>query len=110
MRLYAHARHVYEDRGRRYFVEFAAGQWRDVPDAVGALLLGAHAPKFCDVSGPDDPAAHACPKTYLTSQYQAPETVVMVPHERVAAGRLATRRRAYKRSKVARVNPAARGA
>ena len=116
MKLFAHDRHIYEDRGYRgrpYFMEWARDQWRDVPDDIAGILLGA-SEKFCDVTGDEHPEQHRCSKTnrYSVVQYAAPVTVDMAAAEgggRPSRQRLEARRDTYKRSSVARVNPAARG-
>ena len=106
MKVFAHSRHVYEDRGARVFVEFAAGQSREVSAAVGGLLLAAHPLKFCDVTG----GSHKCKKpTYQTTALQPERTTMLVPQGRSSRQRQEARRQTYKRSRVARANPAARG-
>lgn len=111
MRLFAHSRHVYEDRGARVFIEIASGQWREVSDAVGGFLLTAHSQKLCDVTAEANPDKHKCKKAalYVTSQLQPERTTVLVPQGRSSHQRLQTRRNALRRSRVARMNPAARG-
>ena len=111
MKLFAHSRHVYEDRGLRVFIEFPPSQWREIAEGVGKVLLTAHPAKFCDVSGEADPQRHKCKKSalYLTSQLQPERTTVLVPQGRSSRQRQEVRRQTYKRSRVARANPAARG-
>lgn len=107
MKLFAHSPHVYEDRGARVFVEFAAGQAREVTEAVGSLLLAAHPLKFCDVTG----GVHKCKKAalYQTTQLAPEHKTVMLPQGRSSRRRQEARRQTYKRSRIARANSAARG-
>ena len=78
---------------------------------VGGFLLAAHPLKLCDVTHETNPDKHKCKKTalYLTSQLQPERSTVLIPQGRSSRQRQETRRQTYKRSRVARANPAARG-
>ena len=106
MKLYAHQRHVYEDRAHRHLYEWAQNSWQDIADDIGLLLLKAHPSKFCDVTAEPDPNKHRCAKSrqYMVKPYEAPLNVTLIPGSgRVSRQRLEKRRAVYARSRVARM-------
>ena len=110
MKLFAHARHVYEDRATHHLYEIAAGAWLEVPDDVGAFLLSNNGLKLCDVSREKEPGRHSCSKTkkYAVSTLAPDLTTHLTPEGRgrVSRQRLNLRRQTYKRSRVARMQRA----
>ena len=122
MKLFAHARHIYEDRATRRTYEWNVGQWLEIPDELGKYLLTSHPTKFCDISAEAKPELHSCRKdnerrnrAYALSILKPEHTTELIPAPpvpgsgRVSRQRLYLRRQALKRSRRARVNIAARG-
>ena len=106
MLLYAHRGHSYEDRATRQLYVIGQGTYREVPDPIGALLLGAHPDKLCDVSGEANPGGHVCPRTqsgdYEHTMVQSPPLTTEL-RPKLSRQKREMRRNAKKRSLQARL-------
>lgn len=106
MRIYAHHSHRYEDRATHQVLSFIVGNYYQVPDELGLVLINQHESKFCDVSYELEPKLHQCGKAD-EAVYDI-EAITTIPNHRMMYSKMSPRKRhlyqeTLKRSKIARL-------